>query len=475
MSSGSAERPGPPPAAGHRRPAAVPGKAPGRPGAGAPLIHVVTLGCPKNTVDSERMIGLLQANGYAIAADPARADVVIVNTCGFIRAAKEESIEAVLAAHRLRRTGRCRVLIVTGCLATRYHTELQRELTEADQLLTIDQEAQIVGHVDRAVGATPRWQVAAAAPAALTPDHWAYLRISDGCDRACAFCTIPAIRGPHRSEPLERLVDQAGALGARGVRELVLVSQDSTSYGADLYGRERLVPLLEGLAAVEGIAWLRLMYSHPAFWTDELTEFLASCPKMCAYVDLPLQHVADPVLKRMRRATTRRQAEALLDRLRRRLPHIGLRSTFIVGFPGETEAQFQQLLDFVEAARFDHVTGFVFSPEEGTAACRLDGQVDAKVQEERYGRLTEVQERVSADINAGLEGTRHLALVDSVDAALGVSYARLERDAPEIDGVVVIESSQTSAGSFAEVEITAGYAYERYARLLSAPATGRGT
>ncbi len=440
------------------------------PGSRPVTVHVVTLGCPKNTVDSERMIGLLQANGYRISAVPADADVVIVNTCGFIRPAKEESIEAVMAAQRWRHAGRCRAVIVTGCLATRYRRELEQELPEADQILTIAQEAAIVEHVDQALGAPPRARVAVAAPARLTPRHWAYLRVADGCDRRCAFCAIPAIRGPQRSEPLERLVARAEALAADGVRELVLVAQDSLRYGVDLYGRPRLIALLERLAAVPGIQWLRLMYTHPGSWSDELLDFFASCPRLCAYVDLPLQHIADPVLRRMGRATTRRRIEALLERLRHRLPRAGLRSTFIVGFPGETEAQFEELLDFVAAARFDHAAGFLYSPEEGTAAARLADDVPAAAKEDRYARLTQVQEQVSADINAALVGTRHRVLVDEEDREAGVWYARMERDAPEIDGAVVIEGGQTAVGSFAEVEITAGFAYERHARLVASTA-----
>lgn len=433
-------------------------------------VHIISLGCPKNTVDSQRMLSLLQGNGYQITGDPRQADVVVVNTCGFIEPAKEESIEVILAAHRLRSEGRCRAIIVTGCLATRYQRELQQELVEADRILTIEQEADIVQHVDSVLDRSPRTHVAAPTPTFLTPRHWAYLRISDGCDHHCAFCTIPAIRGRHRSEPIKELVHQAEQLAARGARELVLVSQDSMRYGKDLYGRPALLPLLRQLTAVEGIKWLRLMYTYPAFWTEELIDFFASSSKLCAYIDMPLQHISDPVLRRMKRAATRRQTIDLLDRLRERLPGVGLRSTFIVGFPGETEKQFQELLDFVEAARFDHVTGFVYSPEEGTAAYELDGQVDKEVKEERYARLTELQERISAEINAGLVGSRHLVLVDEHDPENGVWYARMERDAPEIDGQVIIDAGPAVTGAFAEVEITNGYAYERRARVVGTAA-----
>ena len=432
-------------------------------------VHLVSLGCPKNTVDSERMLGLLEGNDYEITADPREADVVVVNTCGFIGPAKEESIEAVMAAHRLKEEGKCRGVIVTGCLATRYEEELKKELVEADQLLTIAEEPGIVRRVDELLGNQRANYVASSPRTSLTPPHWAYLRISDGCDHQCAFCAIPAIRGRHRSEPLDLLVAEGRRLAASGVRELVLVSQDSMRYGADLYGRSRLVPLLQKLAEIDGIEWLRLMYTYPAFWTEEMIDFYATCEKMCAYIDMPLQHISDAVLGRMKRATTRKKTIDLLARLRQRLPGAGLRSTFIVGFPGETEAQFEELLAFVEETRFDYATGFLYSPEEGTAAYELDGEVDEEIKEERYSRLSQLQERISAEINAGLVGSRQLVLVDEVDQEEGVCYARMERDAPEIDGRVIVDGGGVEAGKFVEVEITDGYAFELNARVVGQP------
>ncbi len=449
--------------------AAEPEPAPPMPADAPARVHLISLGCPRNTVDSERMLGLLQGSAYEITDDPEQADVVVVNTCGFIGPAKEESIETVMAAHRLKQTGRCRAVIVTGCLATRYETELKEELVEADRLLTIAQESDIVGQVDAALGRAPRPQSRPPQRVGLTPKHWAYLRISDGCDHQCAFCAIPGIRGRHRSEPLDRLVDEAERLVAAGVRELVLVSQDAMRYGADLEGRPRLAALLRRLAAVPGVDWLRLMYTYPAFWTDELIDVFASEPRLCAYIDMPLQHISDAVLRRMKRATTRAQTTQLLARLRGALPKAGFRSTFIVGFPGETEAQFEELLEFVAAARFDHVTGFTFSPEEGTLAARLDGQVPPEVAVERYARLTEVQERVSAEINADLVGSRRVVLIDDRDEAAAIALGRLERDAPEIDGQVMVTDTQAGPGQFVDVEITSGYAYEVTGRAVGAP------
>ncbi|MFH1570418.1 MAG: 30S ribosomal protein S12 methylthiotransferase RimO [Gemmatimonadota bacterium] len=431
-------------------------------------IHLVSLGCPKNLVDSERMLGLLGGHGYEVTADPLEADIVIVNTCGFIGPAKEESVEAIMAAHRLRQEGRCRGVIVTGCLSQRYEQELKKDLVEADAVLTLAQEADIVRHVDRLLGRTRSRYLDNLPRRTLTPAHWAYLRISDGCDHQCSFCAIPAIRGPHRSESMEDLVAEARRLAAAGVRELVLVSQDSVRYGRDRYGQARLVPLLEQLAQVEGIEWLRLMYTYPAFWTEEMIAFHAESPKMCRYVDMPLQHISDPVLARMKRATTRERTLGLLERLRQRIPGVGMRSSFIVGFPGETEAQFEELLAFVEESRFDNATCFIYSPEEDTAAFDLDGQHPEAVKEERYRRLTELQDRVSADINHALVGTRQTALVDGRNED-GTFSGRLERDAPEIDGQVAIDAGDRQGpelgGRFAEVEIIGAYSYELTARL----------
>jgi ribosomal protein S12 methylthiotransferase len=430
-------------------------------------VHLVSLGCPKNTVDSERMLGLLEGNEYLLTEAPEEADVVVVNTCGFIGPAKEESIDAIMEAHRLKQEGKCKGVVVTGCLSTRYYDELQQELTEADKLLTIDDEVDIVRHVDEVLGVERTDYLTSLPRISLTPKHWSYLRISDGCDHKCAFCAIPAIRGRHKSEPVERLVAEAERLAAGGVRELVLVSQDSVRYGADLYGRPQLVRLLEALAGVEGIEWLRLMYTYPAFWTEEMIDFYAGCAKMCNYIDMPLQHIADPVLKRMKRATTRQKTIDLLAKLRDRLPGVGLRSTFILGFPGETDEDFDELLEFVAATRFDHVSGFLYSPEEGTSAFALGDDVEESVKELRYSRLTQLQERIATEINDALVGTRQEVLVDSWDGE--VYYARMERDAPEIDGQVVIDDGAAEVGSFVEVEITDATPYDLNARVVGKP------
>ncbi|MBI2503741.1 MAG: 30S ribosomal protein S12 methylthiotransferase RimO [Candidatus Latescibacteria bacterium] len=430
-------------------------------------VHLVNLGCPKNLVDSEKMSGLLQGNGYELTADPHQADVVVVNTCGFIGPAKEESIQAILEVHRLKEEGRVRAVIATGCLAQRYQQELQIELPEADQILPLAEEVNIAAHVDRALGTSRTTYIHSTPRLQLTPRHWAYLRISDGCDHQCAFCAIPAIRGKHHSEPVEQLVEEARRLAGQGVRELVLISQDSVRYGADLYGQAQLVPLMEELGAIESIEWLRLMYTYPAFWTEEMIALFAGHPRVCAYIDMPLQHISDPVLRRMKRATTRQKTLDLLDHLRQRIPGVGLRSSFIVGFPGESEEQFEELLEFVAQTRFDYATAFIYSPEEGTAAHELDGEVVVEVKAERYRRLTEVQERISGELNHGLVGTRQIVLVDECTPE-GQYLGRMERDAPEIDGQVLIEGP-AEVGQFVQVEITGAAPYELSARTPQRP------
>ncbi len=432
----------------------------------AQKVHLVNLGCPKNLVDSEKMSGLLQGNGYELTDDPHQADVVVVNTCGFIGPAKEESIQAILEANRLKAEGHVRAVIATGCLAQRYQEELQIELPEADQILPLAEEVNIAAHVDRALGKTRSTYVTSGPRLQLTPRHWAYLRISDGCDHQCAFCAIPGIRGKHHSEPVDKLVEEAQRLAASGVRELVLISQDSVRYGADLYGRAQLVPLMKQLGEIEGIEWLRLMYTYPAFWTEEMIALFADHPKVCKYIDMPLQHIADPVLRRMKRATTRQKTLDLLAELRGRIPGVGLRSSFIVGFPGETEAQFEELLAFVEETRFDYATAFIYSPEEGTSAHGLDGEVDEEVKADRYRRITELQERISGELNHGLVGTRQTVLVDERTPE-GLHLGRMERDAPEIDGQVLVEGP-VEVGHFIQVEITGAAPYELSARVLGA-------
>ncbi|OGG46217.1 MAG: ribosomal protein S12 methylthiotransferase RimO, partial [Candidatus Handelsmanbacteria bacterium RIFCSPLOWO2_12_FULL_64_10] len=369
-------------------------------------VNLITLGCPKNAVDSERMLRLLEINGYALTDDAGEADVIVVNTCGFIEPAKRESIETVLEAARQKSEGRCQGLIVTGCLAQRYREELQAELREADRVIGLADERDIVRHCDELLKKAPRPVRRDGGRRLTTPGHWAYLRISDGCDRTCTFCAIPGIKGPNRSAPIEDLVAEAERLVAGGVKEIALVAQDTMRYGADLYGRPRLVDLVRALLRVEGLAWLRLHYTYPSGWREELIDLLATEERLCGYVDMPVQHISDPILRAMRRGTTARAIRDLIRRLRERVPHLTLRSSVIVGFPGETEADFEALCEFVEETRFNRLGGFLYSSEEGTDAGLLIDSVPEEVKRSRLDRLMEVQREISQEINEGYVGRR---------------------------------------------------------------------
>ncbi len=431
------------------------------------IVSIITLGCPKNTVDSEHMHRLLELNGYAVSERPDEADVIVVNTCGFIQPAKEESISTALDAADFKRDGRCRGLIVTGCLAQRYNTELRDELTEADLIIGLAEESRIVEHCDRLLGRRREGPLKALDARHLhTPAHWAYLRIADGCDRTCAFCAIPGIRGPHASLSIERLVAEAHRLAAHGCRELALIAQDTMRYGTDLYGSPRLVELLRKLVAVDGIEWIRLLYTYPTGWRDDLVELLASEPKLCAYVDMPIQHADDTILRSMNRGTTRNAIESLVKRLRDAVPDLTIRSSVIVGYPGETEARFEELLGFLEDVRFNRLVGFTYSHEENTAAGDLEDDVSEDVKQERMARVTALQEEIATETNLGHIGTRFRVLIDEPGQTAGVDWiGRTRMDAPEIDGAVFL-TGEGETGTFVEAEITDASGYDLYGRIL---------
>lgn len=432
-------------------------------------VNLITLGCPKNAVDSERMLRLLEINGYALTDDVGEADVIVVNTCGFIEPAKRESIETILEAARQKSEGRCKGLIVTGCLAQRYREELQAELREADRVIGLADERDIVRHCDEVLKKVPRPVRRDGGRRLTTPGHWAYLRISDGCDRTCAFCAIPGIKGPNRSEPIEDLVAEAERLVAGGVKEIALVAQDTMRYGADLYGRPRLVDLVQALLRVRGLAWLRLHYTYPSGWRKELIDLLATEERLCGYVDMPVQHISDRVLRAMRRGTTSRGIRNLIRRLRERAPHLTLRSSVIVGFPGETEADFEELCAFVEETRFHRLGGFLYSSEEGTDAGLLADSVPEEVKRSRLDRLMEIQREISQEINEGLVGRRLRVLIDAESDDPAFDFiGRTRMDAPEIDGEVLVRGPGR-VGEFVEVEVTEAYDYDLVGRVVEAP------
>ncbi len=456
----------------------------------------VSLGCPKNLVDSERMLGKLAQDGFAPTADADGADVVVINTCGFIEAARQESLSVIREMLDLKRQGRVGAVVVAGCLAERKKDELFQEVPEVDQIVGVFGREEISGVVERALTPLPLTPLPPSplvgeggrrgegeqrslfrpapvralddtARLRVTPRHYAYLKISEGCDRLCTFCAIPAMRGKHVTKPIEEVVREARELVADGVRELILVAQDTTYYGLDLYGRVRLAELLRELDRVEGVDWLRILYAYPIHFTDELIETLASAAKVIPYLDIPLQHINDRLLRRMQRRVNRAQTETLLGRLRAAVPNLTLRTTFIVGFPGETDAEFEELVEFVQGTRFERAGVFTYSFEPGTPATRLDGHLPEEVKQERRDRLMRVQQEVALDWTARQVGRQIEAIVDGPDPEVpGHVVARGHADAPDIDCVVRVKGKGLWAGDLATVKVTGADGYDLVGRAI---------
>jgi ribosomal protein S12 methylthiotransferase len=450
-----------------RRPAAEP------PAAASLRVGVVSLGCPKNLVDSEVMLGQLRRAGHELVGDPGQADVIVVNTCAFIDRAKQESIDTILEMAREKETGRASRLVVTGCLAQRYEAELRREIPEIDATLGTGQVSSILEAVTGTSTATdlsqpPSWVYDHLSPRVLTTPPWlAYVKISEGCDYTCSFCIIPTLRGRHRSRPLDDVVAEAEALAARGVRELVLVAQDSTRYGHDLGMREGLALLLRRLGRVDGIRWIRVMYAYPATMTDGILDAIASEEKVAKYVDMPLQHASDAALRRMKRPTGRGNLLGMVERVRQRVPGVAFRTSFIVGFPGETPAEFDELMGFVRDAEFDHLGVFTYSDEEGTTSFDLAGRVPARTKESRRKKLLAAQERISKRRNGRRVGERVEVLVEGTHADTDLLLrGRLSTQAPDVDGAVLINDGVAEPGTFVTCEITEAHPYDLVARVV---------
>lgn len=430
----------------------------------------VSLGCAKNLVDTEVMLGILQKNGIELTNEPSEAEVLIVNTCAFIESAKEESITTVLNMADYKNSGCCRSLIVAGCLGQRYGQQLLDEMPEADAIIGTGAWQRIMEAVDETLkgnrvvisGESEIIYDARMPRIMTTPGYTAYVKIAEGCDNNCAFCAIPMIRGHYRSRKFEDVVEEVKRLASEGVKEINLIAQDTTNYGRDLYGKPRLAELLKELCRIDGIKWIRTLYSYPRFFTDELIDVIASEPKIAKYVDLPLQHAHDAILRRMHRADTRESIEKLLEKIRERIPGVTVRSTFIVGFPGETDAHYQALREFLLKQRFDKVGIFTYSKEEDTPAYSMDGQVSEDVMQERYHELMSIQSKISEETNQALEGKELDILVEGRDEeqqtiAVGRSY----REAPEVDGQVYIEGDTDSKpGDIVRVRITQGFTYD---------------
>jgi ribosomal protein S12 methylthiotransferase len=450
-------------------------------------IGFVSLGCPKNLVDSEVMMGLSREGGHTLTANPADADVLVVNTCAFIDSAKEESVNTILELAEHKKTGSCKRLVVTGCLGERYRRELQVQIPEIDAVLGTGDVPQIVdaieGSTDRRVIPLTLVQAPSPEPGArslptylydaeprvlATPRHFAYIKVAEGCDYKCSFCIIPTLRGHYRSRPVDAIVREARSLAARGVREIILISQDTTFYGRDLGQRAALPALLRELNDVEGIDWIRLLYLYPTTITDEILDAMAECRKVCKYIDLPLQHASDAVLKRMKRPGTGKGYEQLLARIRHRVPGVSLRTTLIVGFPGETAADFETLRAFVRSVRFDHVGVFTYSHEEGTTAYDLPDDVPAGVKRRRRSTLMSEQKKIVAQAQKRRIGQTVRMMVDGPSPEHELVWqGRLAGQAPDIDPVVYLsdlEPDSAAPGSILDAEIIGAREYDLLAR-----------
>jgi ribosomal protein S12 methylthiotransferase len=438
----------------------------------------VSLGCPKNLVDSERMLGKLAQDGYGLVPEADGADVVVVNTCGFIEPARQESLAVIREMLDLKRQGRVGAVVVAGCLAERKKDDLLREVPEVDHIVGVFGREEITQVLDHTLaGRQEQRSLFRPAPVRaqedtarlrITPRHYAYLKISEGCDRLCTFCAIPGMRGKHVTKPIEEVVREARELAADGVRELIVVAQDTTYYGMDLYGQVRLAELVRALDRVDGLEWVRLLYAYPANFSEELIETLAAAEKVVPYLDMPLQHINDRVLRRMQRRVDRSATEELLARLREAWPGLALRTTFIVGFPGETEAEFEELVAFARSARFERVGVFPYSFEPDTPATRLDGHLPEAVKLDRQRRLMEVQQEVAFAWSRQQVGRELEVLIDGPDPevpnhALARSYA----DAPDIDGLVRVKGKNLLAGDLVRVKVTGADGYDLAARAIS--------
>lgn len=425
-------------------------------------VNLITLGCSKNLVDSEQLAGLL-GNDYTISfdAEKGRFDIVIINTCGFIGDAKEESIDMILQYAALRKQRKIKLLLVFGCLVQRYADDLSREIPEVDKFFGVNDYKEIAEYIlQKNIAKNDCLRLLS------TPSHYAYLKISEGCDKFCSFCAIPYIRGRHVSEPMESIIAQAKELARKGVKELIVVAQDTTNYGVDLYGECRLTSLLEQLAKIEGIEWIRLQYSYPNNFPMDLLDLMQREPKICKYIDMPLQHIDNSILDSMNRRITKEQITGLIERLRAKVPHLCLRTTLIVGYPNETEEQFAALEDFVAQTKFDRMGAFTYSPEEGTAAFKLEDNVSEEEKSERLNRLVDIQQSISLSLNQAKVGKVFKVLIDRLEGDFWVG--RTEFDSPEVDNEVLIPANQDAEiGCFVNAKVTAAEEFDLYADIVN--------
>ena len=432
-------------------------------------ILFISLGCDKNLVDSEVMLGLLASRGYEMIDDEQEADIIVVNTCCFIHDAKQESVDNILEMAEYKKTGKLKALIVTGCLAERYRQEIIDEIPEVDAVLGTTAYDKILDAVDEALEGKHFLEMEdlQALPVVdtkrqiTTGGHFAYMKIAEGCDQHCTYCIIPKIRGTYRSVPMEQLIKEAEELAAQGVKELILVAQETTLYGKDLYGEKSLHKLLKELCKVSGIQWIRILYCYPEEITDELIQVIKEEPKICHYLDLPIQHANDEILKRMGRRTSKQELIDIVTKLRKEIPDICLRTTLITGFPGETEEQHQELVEFVDEMEFDRLGVFTYSPEEDTPAATMPDQIDEEVKLERQAELMELQQEIAFDTAENMIGREMLVMIEGKIADEPAYVGRTYRDAPKVDGLIFVETGELlMSGDFAKVTVTGAEEYD---------------
>lgn len=444
-------------------------------------ILFVSLGCDKNLVDTEVMLGLLAKKGHQMIDDETQADIVIVNTCCFIHDAKEESIQTILEMAQLKETAVLKKLIVTGCLAQRYKEEILEEIPEVDAVLGTTSYDEIAEVIDGLFSDSPMERADARmimkdvdylpetqkGRLVTTGGHFAYLKIAEGCDKHCTYCIIPKIRGNFRSVPMEELIDEAKELADQGVKELILVAQETTLYGKDIYGEKSLPRLLKALCKIQGLRWIRILYCYPEEITDELIQVIKEESKICHYLDLPIQHASDAILKRMGRKTSKEQLISIIGKLREEIPDITLRTTLITGFPGETDEQHEELMDFVDQMEFERLGVFTYSPEEDTPAAEMPDQISEEIKQDRQAELMELQQDIVFDRNEDLIGEEMLVMIEGKVADENAYVGRTYRDAPNVDGLIFVNTDEELvSGDFAKVKVTGAMDYDLIGELL---------
>ena len=436
----------------------------------------ISLGCDKNLVDSEVMLGLLAKEGYQMVDDEQEADVIVINTCCFIHDAKEESIQTILEMAQYKEEGRLKALIVTGCLAQRYQQEILDEIPEVDAVLGTTAYTEIARAIEEALEGKGKVTTEDLNALPLTDPHrivttgghYAYLKIAEGCGKHCTYCIIPKLRGDYRSVPMERLIAEAKDLAEQGVRELILVAQETTLYGKDLYGEKSLYQLLKELCRIDGIRWIRILYCYPEEIDDPLIQVIKEEKKICHYLDLPIQHASDEVLRRMGRRTSKEQLKAVIGKLREEIPDICLRTTLITGFPGETKEQHEELMEFVDEMEFDRLGVFTYSPEEDTPAAEMPDQIPEEIKEERQAELMELQQDIAFDAAENMIGKEVLVMIEGKVADENAYVGRTYKDAPGVDGLIFINTEEElMSGDFAKVKVTGALEYDLIGELLS--------